>query len=227
MLVQMDGVGAEDVLPTSTSASGAQEGEVASVRKTVIVLAATNVSQSSTLIIHLTFEFCFHVMMLVSDVNVGEVTFSGVCSIFQTPWDLDEALRRRLEKRVYIPLPDSAARADLFRINMKGVTLASDIREAELARLTEGYSGADIANVCRDAAMMDMRKIVAQARQQGITGSDLQTNVMLMMQQQNSQEVQSTVSPNDFLVALSKVGKSVGEQDLKKYAQWMRDFGSS
>lgn len=40
------------------------------------------------------------------------------------PWDLDDALRRRLEKRIYIPLPTQEGREELFRINMKGVTLA-------------------------------------------------------------------------------------------------------
>jgi katanin p60 ATPase-containing subunit A1 len=40
------------------------------------------------------------------------------------PWDLDDALRRRLEKRIYIPLPTKEGRAELFRINMRGVTLA-------------------------------------------------------------------------------------------------------
>lgn len=37
------------------------------------------------------------------------------------PWDLDEALRRRLEKRIYIPLPSVEARKDLFRINLTGL----------------------------------------------------------------------------------------------------------
>ena len=37
------------------------------------------------------------------------------------PWDLDEALRRRLEKRIYIPLPNELGRRDLFKINLKGV----------------------------------------------------------------------------------------------------------
>ena len=37
------------------------------------------------------------------------------------PWDIDEALRRRLEKRIYIPLPDRAARSALVNINVSGV----------------------------------------------------------------------------------------------------------
>jgi katanin p60 ATPase-containing subunit A1 len=39
------------------------------------------------------------------------------------PWDLDDALRRRLEKRIYIPLPSEEGRRDLFKINLKGVPL--------------------------------------------------------------------------------------------------------
>ena len=72
--------------------------------------------------------------------------------------ELDEALRRRLEKRVYIPLPDTPSRCELFRINMKEVTLADDVKVEELAEKCGGYSGADIANVCRDASMMSVRR---------------------------------------------------------------------
>jgi len=74
------------------------------------------------------------------------------------PFDLDEALRRRLEKRIYIPLPNEIGRKDLFRINIRGVSAAEDVNFDKLVKLTKGYSGADIANVCREAAMMPMRK---------------------------------------------------------------------
>ena len=43
------------------------------------------------------------------------------------PQDLDEALRRRLEKRVYIPLPEADGRLSLFQINLKGMLLDDDI----------------------------------------------------------------------------------------------------
>lgn len=66
------------------------------------------------------------------------------------PWDLDEALKRRLEKRVHIPLPGLEGRKQLIRIAMKGVGVDGDVDLNALADATEGYSGADIANVCRD-----------------------------------------------------------------------------
>lgn len=43
------------------------------------------------------------------------------------PWDLDEAIRRRLEKRVYIPLPSEIGRESLFKINLKSIALSPDI----------------------------------------------------------------------------------------------------
>ena len=74
------------------------------------------------------------------------------------PFDLDEALRRRLEKRIYIPLPNELGRSELFKINIRGVTASEDVDWDILVKKTKGYSGADIANVCREAAMMPMRK---------------------------------------------------------------------
>ena len=61
----------------------------------------------------------------------------------ECPWDLDEAIRRRLA-RIFIPLPDRTARKDLFAICLKGISLASDVDMVHLAGLGEGYSGADI-----------------------------------------------------------------------------------
>ena len=45
-------------------------------------------------------------------------------------------------------------RAALFRINLRDIKVSEDVNEDELAKLTDGYSGADITNVCRDAALM-------------------------------------------------------------------------
>ena len=80
------------------------------------------------------------------------------------PWDLDEAIRRRLEKRIYIPLPPANGREQLFQINLKGIELGEDINFEKMVEMTDGYSGADIANVCRDAAMMPLRKKIASGQ---------------------------------------------------------------
>ena len=63
-----------------------------------------------------------------------------------------------MEKRVYIPLPDKVSRESLFGINLKGIELAPGIDFAKLVSMTDGYSGADMANICRDAAMEPLRR---------------------------------------------------------------------
>lgn len=80
------------------------------------------------------------------------------------PQDLDEAIRRRLEKRIYIPLPSEKARHQLFEINLRSVIIDKDVCFQRLVEMTEGYSGADISSVCRDAAMMPLRR-----RLEGVT----------------------------------------------------------
>lgn len=65
------------------------------------------------------------------------------------PWDIDEALRRRLEKRIYIPLPNAEGREALLHINLREVKLDPDVDLKGIAELLTGYSGADITNVCR------------------------------------------------------------------------------
>lgn len=64
------------------------------------------------------------------------------------PWDLDEAMIRRLEKRIYIPLPEDTGRKTLFDINLKDVKVEDDVDYSKLLKQSKGYSGADIANVC-------------------------------------------------------------------------------
>lgn len=138
------------------------------------------------------------------------------------PWDLDEALRRRLEKRIYIPLPDLEDRIELFKINMKGVEMDADVDFEELGERSAGYSGADVANVCRDASMMSVRRIMEQARKQGLRREEMQA-----MLKEQKQALHTAVSQADFLMALSKVSRSVSDHDLQKYSDWMHEFGAS
>lgn len=73
---------------------------------------------------------------------------------------MDSAIRRRFEKRIYIPLPEEHARLTMFKIHL-GST-AHVLAENDLKRLakdTEGYSGADISIVVRDALMEPVRKV--------------------------------------------------------------------
>lgn len=57
------------------------------------------------------------------------------------PWDIDEALRRRLEKRIYIPLPTREGREALLKINLREVMVEPNVDLIEVARKLDGYSG--------------------------------------------------------------------------------------
>lgn len=78
-------------------------------------------------------------------------TFQMVMVLAATnfPWDIDEALRRRLEKRIYIPLPTDEGREVLLKINLREVKLDPNVDLKAISKRLEGYSGADITNVCR------------------------------------------------------------------------------
>ena len=130
------------------------------------------------------------------------------------PWDLDEAIRRRLEKRIYIPLPTTAGRKQLFEINLKGIEVTDDINYERLIEITDGYSGADLANVCRDAALMPLRKKIAQG------------NVDILRIREVQNEINIPLTMDDFLEAIRNVSKSVSQAQLDEYQQWMAEFGS-
>jgi len=75
------------------------------------------------------------------------------------PWELDPAIRRRFEKRIYIPLPDIHARAAQFKIRLgKTPNNLSEEDFIELAKSTDGYSGSDITVVVKEAMMLPVRK---------------------------------------------------------------------
>jgi katanin p60 ATPase-containing subunit A1 len=105
---------------------------------------------------------------------------------------------------------------------MQSVALADDVNMDELAVQTQGYSGADIANVCRDASMMSVRRIMEAARKQGLQREEMQKLLM-----EHKDQLQSAVNMQDFVLALSKVNKSVSDTDLKRYEEWFKEFGSA
>lgn len=78
------------------------------------------------------------------------------------PWALDPAIRRRFEKRIYIPLPDQPARRYMFEHNLKKTPHACSGADFDwLGANTEGFSGADIGILVRDAVMEPVRQIQA------------------------------------------------------------------
>ena len=73
---------------------------------------------------------------------------------------LDKALMRagRFDRQIYVELPDLNGRREIFEVHMRGLKLGTDVDKEFLAKQTPGFSGADIANVCNEAALIAARK---------------------------------------------------------------------
>ncbi|CAL8067952.1 unnamed protein product [Orchesella dallaii] len=151
----------------------------------------------------------------INSVGSGdELKMVMVLAATNFPWDIDEALRRRLEKRIYIPLPNYEGRKKLLEINLRDVKAGEDVCLSVIARKLDGYSGADITSVCRDASMMSMRRRVLGLKPEEIRALP-------------KEELDLPVTQKDFDEALKKCNKSVSQDDLEKYEKWMAEFGSS
>ncbi|MBQ3709330.1 MAG: ATP-dependent zinc metalloprotease FtsH [Bacteroidales bacterium] len=73
---------------------------------------------------------------------------------------LDKALMRagRFDRQIYVELPDLNGRKEIFEVHMRNLKLGADVSREFLAKQTPGFSGADIANVCNEAALMAARR---------------------------------------------------------------------
>lgn len=124
------------------------------------------------------------------------------------PQELDEAARRRLVKRLYIPLPDSEARVAL--VNKLLEKQGNEMSEGEVstvARMTEGYSGSDLYALCAEAAMGAVREWgdrIGEVDVGDVRGVRL----------------------GDFEAGVKRVRASVGREELGGYVEWNRTFGS-
>jgi transitional endoplasmic reticulum ATPase len=89
--------------------------------------------------------------------KLGKVVVIGATN---RPDLVDPALLRpgRFDRLIYVPPPDEKARLEILKIHTRGMPLAKDVDLEALAKQLEGYSGADIAALCREAAMLALRE---------------------------------------------------------------------
>ncbi|MEE9377477.1 MAG: AAA family ATPase [Candidatus Lokiarchaeia archaeon] len=126
------------------------------------------------------------------------------------PWDIDNAMLSRFEKRVHVPLPDLKARAGIFKIHTEGVdTALTDEDFVELGVRSEGYSGRDIANVCREVIMLPVRELDMAGL---LEDSDKEVKVR-------------DITLQDFKKTLKKVKPMTNAALLKQYNDWAEEFG--
>ena len=81
---------------------------------------------------------------------------------------LDRALLRagRFDRQIYVELPDLNGREEIFKVHLRPLKLDPNLDTAFLAKQTPGFSGADIANVCNEAALVAARKNKTQVERQ-------------------------------------------------------------
>lgn len=126
------------------------------------------------------------------------------------PGELDDAVLRRLTRRILIPLPDSAARAHLVTKELQATRHVIGQRELmKIASITENYSCSDLAALTREAAMGPVRGLSAEALVSATPDSVRPINVA------------------DFEAAARKVRPSIAKEALVGFQDWNRRFGSS
>ncbi|KAJ2464186.1 Vacuolar protein sorting-associated protein 4 [Coemansia sp. RSA 2322] len=162
------------------------------------------------------------------------------------PWALDAAIRRRFEKRIYIPLPDAAARARMFQLHVGNTPCTLTQRDLKmLAEHTQGYSGSDVAVIVRDALMQPIRKVQLATHFKRVTRptdrgcpDGPQRDYWTPCSPGDPQAVEKTwseigsdelwepdLSLPDFLKAVKNSRPTVNSADLEKQIEFTNDFG--
>uniref|UniRef100_A0A915KKZ3 Vesicle-fusing ATPase n=1 Tax=Romanomermis culicivorax TaxID=13658 RepID=A0A915KKZ3_ROMCU len=149
------------------------------------------------------------------------------------------------EKRIYIPLPELSARKEIFKLHM-GTTPCS-LNEQDyrvLAEKTEGYSGADISVLVRDALMQPVRKVQSATHFKKVSGpsrsnpneivhdlltpcspGDKGAMAMSWADIPGDKLLEPVVSMSDMLRSLANSKATVNEDDMKKLKKFTEDFG--
>nr|XP_042912750.1 vacuolar protein sorting-associated protein 4 isoform X1 [Parasteatoda tepidariorum] len=161
------------------------------------------------------------------------------------PWVLDAAIRRRFEKRIYIPLPEEMARTAIFKLNIGDTP--NELNEDDfktLGKETEGFSGADISVLVRDALMQPVRKVQTAThfrKVRGYSRTDPTVEVddllepcspgargaieMSWVEVPGDKLKEPKITMADMKKSLSQAKPTVNETDLIKLKQFMDDFG--
>ncbi|MGB9741260.1 MAG: AAA family ATPase [Candidatus Bathyarchaeia archaeon] len=139
-------------------------------------------------------------------VDKGKKLHVYVIGATNKPWDLDWAFIRRFQKRILVPLPDHYTRLMMFKLYTNNLRLAEDVDLHELARLSEGFSGSDIRDVCQAAQL----KVIGEFFESG--------------QAINKQATPRALTMDDFRQILEDRKPSVSPEMLGLYNRWFEAF---
>ncbi|KAI0089921.1 AAA-domain-containing protein [Irpex rosettiformis] len=154
------------------------------------------------------------------------------------PWQLDNAIKRRFEKRIYIPLPGVEARRQMFLLHVGDTPCQLSHQDYRvLAEKTEGYSGSDISTIVRDALMQPVRKVLSathfkQVEDDGklkwtpCSPGDPAAQEKSWSDIDSDELLEPPLKLNDFLKSLESTRPTVTAEDIRKHDQWTRDSGA-
>jgi AFG3 family protein len=131
---------------------------------------------------------------------------------------LDKALLRpgRFDRHIYLELPDLSARKAIFEVHLKSLKLAKDIDVETLATQTPGFSGADIANICNEAAL-----IAARHGKEAIEMSDFEEAIDRIIA--GLEKKNKIISPEEKqIIAYHEAGHATASWFLKHADQLMK-----
>ncbi|KAJ0962649.1 hypothetical protein J5N97_027771 [Dioscorea zingiberensis] len=161
-----------------------------------------------------------------------------VLAATNTPYALDQAIRRRFDKRIYIPLPDLKARQHMFKVHLGDTP--HNLTESDfehLARKTEGFSGSDIAVCVKDVLFEPVRKtqdamfFMKNSNDMWIPcGPKQQGAVQTTMQDLATEGLAAKILPppitmTDFDNVLARQRPTVSKGDLEVHERFTKEFG--
>ncbi|SPN99214.1 probable vacuolar sorting protein VPS4 [Cephalotrichum gorgonifer] len=148
------------------------------------------------------------------------------------PWGLDIAMMRRFQRVVHIGLPNPAGRAKLFKMAMGDTPSTLTMHDfAELARISDGYSGSDIANVVKESLMYPVRKITrathfkrvdvdGQKKYAPCSPGDPEAVEMSLSSIKDTELAVPLVEFRDVVKALKDSAPTSNAKSLEKYVEW-------
>uniref|UniRef100_A0A2P2LCR6 Uncharacterized protein LOC8286329 isoform X2 n=1 Tax=Rhizophora mucronata TaxID=61149 RepID=A0A2P2LCR6_RHIMU len=128
------------------------------------------------------------------------------------PFDLDDAVIRRLPRRIYVDLPDAENRMKILRIILAHENLEPDFKFDKLANATEGYSGSDLKNLCVAAAYRPVQELLEEE---------------MKGRKNDVAPVLRSLNLDDFVQSKAKVGPSVAfdAASMNELRKWNEQYG--
>ena len=149
--------------------------------------------------------------------GIEELKEVVVIAATNRPDMVDSALLRpgRIDRLIYVRPPTEGEREEIFKIHLEGKPLGGDINIKELAKKTEGYVGADIEAMCREAAMLALREFIKPGMdRESVKGRSKKITIKKKHLEAAMERIKPTASQSE----LKDFEKLAGE--FAKYAEW-------